>query len=89
VAVSCTGTGEQFIRAAVAHELSARVRHARASVADAALQTIAGLDGGLIAVGSDGAVAMPFNTALMYRGRAAGGSVQTWIWNEEEERSDG
>jgi hypothetical protein len=32
---------------------------------------------------------MPFNTALMYRGRAAGGSVQTWIWNEEEERSDG
>jgi beta-aspartyl-peptidase (threonine type) len=89
VAVSCTGAGEQFIRAAVAHELSARVRHAQEPVADAALQTIAGLDGGLIAVGSDGSVAMPFNTALMYRGRAAGGSVQTWIWSEEEERSDG
>jgi hypothetical protein len=27
---------------------------------------------------------MPFNTALMYRGRAAGGGVQTWIWGEEE-----
>jgi isoaspartyl peptidase/L-asparaginase-like protein (Ntn-hydrolase superfamily) len=89
VAVSCTGTGEQFIRAAVAHELSARIRHANASVPTAAGDAIAELDGGLIAVGSDGSVAMPFNTALMYRGRAAGGSVRTWIWNEEEERSDG
>jgi len=89
VAVSCTGTGEQFIRAAVAHEVSARIRHANASLPAAAVATIAGLDGGLIAVGSDGSFAMPFNTALMYRGRAAGGSVQTWIWSEEEEKSDG
>jgi beta-aspartyl-peptidase (threonine type) len=86
VAVSCTGTGEQFIVASVAHELSAQVRHANASLAAAATAALADLDGGLIAVGSDGSVAMPFNTALMYRGRAAGGSVQTSIWRDEEER---
>jgi beta-aspartyl-peptidase (threonine type) len=80
VAVSCTGTGEQFIRAAVAHELSARVRHAGTPLGDAATAVVEGLDGGFIALGTDGSSAMPFNTGLMYRGRAAGGSVQTWIW---------
>jgi isoaspartyl peptidase/L-asparaginase-like protein (Ntn-hydrolase superfamily) len=85
VAISCTGTGEQFIRAAVAHELSARVRHAGDSLSEAATTVIDDLDGGFIALGRDGSCAMPFNTALMYRGRAAGGSVQTWIWNDEEE----
>src|SRR3954463_11241644 len=86
VAVSCTGTGEQFIRAAAAHELSAQVRHAGVPLTTAASAVVQGLDGGFIALGGDGSAAMPFNTALMYRGRAAGGSVQTWIWPEEEER---
>lgn len=85
VAVSCTGAGEQFIRGAVAHELSARVRHAGESLAAAAASVVAGLDGGLIALRNDGSWSMPFNTALMYRGRAAGGSVQTWIWGNDEE----
>jgi beta-aspartyl-peptidase (threonine type) len=88
VAVSCTGTGEQFIRIAAAHELSARVRHGGAPLTEAAAAVVAGLDGGFIALGSDGSFAMPFNTALMYRGRAAGGSVQTAIWTDQEE-SDG
>jgi isoaspartyl peptidase/L-asparaginase-like protein (Ntn-hydrolase superfamily) len=88
VAVSCTGAGERFIRAAAAHELSARVRHGGASVSDAARAVIDTLEGegGLIAVGSDGSFAMPFNTAVMYRGRAAGGSVQTSIWPDQEEK---
>jgi L-asparaginase / beta-aspartyl-peptidase len=86
VAVSCTGSGEQFIRGAVAHEISARVRHARAPLSDASAAVTKGLDGGLIALGSDGSWAMPFTTALMYRGRAAGGSVRTWIWTDEEEK---
>jgi isoaspartyl peptidase/L-asparaginase-like protein (Ntn-hydrolase superfamily) len=80
VAVSCTGTGEQFIRAGTAHELSARVRHAGAALTDAAEVVVDDLDGGFIALGTDGSSAMPFNTDLMYRGRAAGGHVQTWIW---------
>jgi beta-aspartyl-peptidase (threonine type) len=88
IAVSCTGTGEQFIRIAAAHELSARVRHAGEALADASASVVAGLDGGFIALGSDGSFAMPFTTALMHRGRAAGGSVQTWVWNDEE-ASDG
>jgi beta-aspartyl-peptidase (threonine type) len=88
VAVSCTGTGEQFIRAAAAHELSARVRHAGDALADAAAVVVEGLDGGFIALGRDGTTAMPFNTALMFRGRAAAGAVQTWIWDDKEE-SDG
>jgi beta-aspartyl-peptidase (threonine type) len=85
VAVSCTGSGEQFIRIAAAHELSAQVRHANATLADAAAAVVDGLDGGFIALDDDGSCAMPFNTALMYRGRAAGGAVQTWIWTDQEE----
>jgi L-asparaginase / beta-aspartyl-peptidase len=85
VAVSCTGTGEQFIRAAAAHELSALVRHGGVPLPDAAATVVEGLDGGFIALGADGSSAMPFNTGLMYRGRAAAGSVQTWIWTDQEE----
>jgi isoaspartyl peptidase/L-asparaginase-like protein (Ntn-hydrolase superfamily) len=85
VAVSCTGTGEQFIRGAVAHEISSYVRHRDAPLSEAVTTVIEGLDGGLIAVANDGSWSMPFNTGLMYRGRAAGGSVQTWIWPQEEE----
>ncbi|MFL5893772.1 MAG: isoaspartyl peptidase/L-asparaginase family protein [Thermoleophilaceae bacterium] len=84
VAVSCTGTGEQFIRAVAAHELAALVRHARIPVVAAAETALAGLDGGLIAVGGDGSVAMPFNTALMYRGQAVGGRIKTAIWPPDE-----
>ena len=84
VAVSCTGAGEQFIRAAVGHTIAARVHLTGEALELAAASALEGLDGGLIAVGSDGSIAMPFNTALMYRGRAAGGSVQTWIWNQKE-----
>jgi isoaspartyl peptidase/L-asparaginase-like protein (Ntn-hydrolase superfamily) len=90
VAVSCTGSGERFIRAALAHEVSARMRYTGEAAAAAAARCIGGLDGhgGLIAIGRDGAWAMPFNTALMYRGRAAAGTVQTSIWPDQEE-SDG
>lgn len=84
VAVSCTGVGEQFIRTGVAHELSARARLAGDALADAARAALGDADGGLIAVGRDGSLAMPFNTALMYRGCAGGGQLETWIWNEEE-----
>src|SRR5262249_32653967 len=91
VAISCTGQGERFIRAAAAHEVAARIRHTGATVAEAADRVIKTLDGqgGLIALTKDGKSEMPFNTALMYRGRAAAGSVQTWIWNEEGEVRSG
>jgi len=72
-AVSGTGLGEAFIRAAVAYDMAARMRYRGASLASAAraaLRNVARLggDGGLIAVDRRGNVAMPFNSEGMYRG---------------------
>ncbi|HZB43721.1 MAG TPA: isoaspartyl peptidase/L-asparaginase [Pyrinomonadaceae bacterium] len=71
--VSCTGDGEYFIRASVAHEVSARMRHARESVEHAAAAALEkarklGGTGGLIALDRRGNFTMPFNTSGMYRG---------------------
>ena len=87
-AVSCTGHGESFIRAAVAHEISARMRWAGQTLKQAARSVMADLRlpvaaGGLIAVGADGSWAAPFNTRGMYRGVAvAGEPVRTAIYGE-------
>ena len=72
-AVSGTGLGEAFIRAAVAYDTAARMRYrgeSLASAARAALRNVARLggDGGLIAVDRRGNVARPFNSEGMYRG---------------------
>jgi len=73
-AVSCTGTGEEFIRHNVAHSISALIEYKGLSVEQAAdeliSKTLAQGDGGLIAVSKDGHIAMPFNTAGMARGCA-------------------
>ncbi len=72
-AVSGTGHGEYFIRAAVAHDICARVRDRGVSVGEAARQVVfdvlkpMGGDGGVIALGPGGEIAMPFNTPGMYR----------------------
>jgi len=72
-AVSGTGLGEAFIRAAVAYDVAARMRYRGDSLAAAARAALAnvqklGGDGGLIAVDRRGNVAMPFNSQGMYRG---------------------
>jgi beta-aspartyl-peptidase (threonine type) len=75
-AVSCTGTGEVFIRHAVAHDVAARMLYAKRGVADAAREAIEALpdeDGGvgsLIALDAEGnhAVAMSGKLAGTYRG---------------------
>jgi len=71
-AVSGTGLGEAFIRAALAHDIHARMRYLRAPLgraASAALRNVARLggDGGLVAVDRRGKVVMPFNSDGMYR----------------------
>jgi beta-aspartyl-peptidase (threonine type) len=87
-AVSATGHGEFFIRYAVAHEIAARVAHANQPLADAAEAVIAELgqkggSGGLVAVGRDGTVALPFNCAGMYRGYVTDdGIAYTAIYDE-------
>lgn len=73
-AVSCTGSGEFFIRGVVAYEVSALMEFKGLSLADACVEVIQqrvldlGGDGGLIAVDPMGNIGMEFNTAGMYRG---------------------
>jgi len=72
-AVSCTGSGEFFIRGVVAYDVAALIEHKNYSLAQAADEVInkrileINGDGGLIAVDSKGNIAMPFNTEGMYR----------------------
>ncbi|MCW8085822.1 isoaspartyl peptidase/L-asparaginase family protein [Sabulicella glaciei] len=74
VAVSCTGTGEAFLRCAAAHEVAARMRLAGEDLGAATRFVVeqavpeAGGSGGLIAVDAAGHFALPFNTSGMYRG---------------------
>lgn len=71
--VSGTGWGEFYIRAAVAHDICARVAYRGDSLAVAAEAVVNGEvvklggDGGAIALDRDGNIAMPFNTSGMYR----------------------
>ena len=85
VAVSCTGKGEEFIRRAIAHDLSARIGHGGQSLAEAATdlidEVLAPGDGGLIAVDRLGQIAMPFNTQGMFRAAAdSAGRHEVGIW---------
>ncbi len=79
-AVSCTGTGEVFIRYTAAAEIAARLRWGGQSLDQAASDVIAELltdggDGGLIAVGPSGPPVLPFNSSGMYRGFVTGDGV--------------
>lgn len=72
-AVSSTGWGEFFIRAQVAHDISALMEYKGLSLKEAARLVIQekvpalGGDGGIIAVDKNGTIVMEFNTAGMYR----------------------
>jgi beta-aspartyl-peptidase (threonine type) len=68
-AISCTGDGERIIRAAMAHEVDALMRHGGldlVTACDTALGTLERLGGhgGLIAVAGD-AIAARFNSESM------------------------
>jgi beta-aspartyl-peptidase (threonine type) len=72
-AISATGDGEYFIRATVAHDVSALIEYRGLSLGDAAQQVLdkvgkLGGTGGLIAVDRKGNITQPFNTSGMYRG---------------------
>ncbi|MCI0361948.1 MAG: isoaspartyl peptidase/L-asparaginase [Planctomycetaceae bacterium] len=73
-AVSCTGIGEQFIRHAVAYDVSARMAYLKQPLKEAVAEILAKKlrpnDGGIIAVGADGTIAMDFSTAGMARAAA-------------------
>ncbi|CAN5665472.1 beta-aspartyl-peptidase [soil metagenome] len=73
-AVSCTGSGEYFIRAVAAYDVSAMMEYGGKSLKEACehlvfvrLKKING-DGGLIAIDADCNIDMSFNSEGMYRG---------------------
>ncbi len=73
VAVSTTGHGEYFMRGVTAYDLAALMEYRQLSLEEAASTAIRKLTerggtGGLIALGADGSLSMPFNTTGMYRG---------------------
>jgi len=72
-AISATGDGEYFIRATVARDVAALMEYRGMKLVEAAqsvLDKVAKLGGagGVIAIDREGNVALPFNTAGMYRG---------------------
>jgi L-asparaginase / beta-aspartyl-peptidase len=80
-AVSATGHGEAFIRAAVAHDIAARVRHGGRTLHDAVrevvhgeLLSIAG-EGGVIAVDREGNISLQFNSEGMFRASQRSGEA--------------
>jgi L-asparaginase / beta-aspartyl-peptidase len=85
LAVSCTGTGEAFIRACFAHQLHARLLYSGCTLERAcaeALAEVRGFNGrgGCIAIDRAGNIALPFNSRAMYRAWCgADGVVQVAI----------
>ncbi len=87
VAVSCTGTGEQFIRQAVASGVATRMQLLGEGVQQASdyyiFKALKPKDGGLIALDAKGNIAMPYTSAGMYRGAAdSNGRFEVLIWEE-------
>lgn len=85
-AVSGTGLGEQFIRHGVARDIADRVRYRGFTLSAAADQVVHGVldanDGGVVAVSGTGEIAMPFNTAGMFRAAADWtGRFEVAIWD--------
>lgn len=88
-AVSCTGSGEYFIRGVVAYDVSCLMEYKGLSLEAAAHEVINNRilkingDGGLIAVDSQANIAMPFNTEGMYRAyRSSNGLNQLGIYRD-------
>ena len=84
-AVSGTGIGEEYIRHAVGHAVSARMELAKQTLDQAArsvvFETLKPGDGGLIAVDHDGNAVLLFNTEGMYRGVVdSTGKSEVAIW---------
>jgi beta-aspartyl-peptidase (threonine type) len=89
-AVSATGHGEIFIRAAVAHDISARMRYGGRDLATAVrevvlveLPALQG-EGGVVAIDRDGEIAMEFNSEGMFRAcRRSGAEPEIHIYRPD------
>jgi beta-aspartyl-peptidase (threonine type) len=86
-AVSATGHGEVFIRAAVAHDVCSRMRFGGRALREAVREVVLGElpalrgDGGVIAIDARGEIAMEFNSEGMFRAsRRAGEEAHIAIY---------
>jgi L-asparaginase / beta-aspartyl-peptidase len=76
-AISCTGYGEYFLRAVVAHDVSCLMEYKGLSLSEACQIVVnkklveMGGEGGLIAVDAKGNIELVFNSEGMYRGMAS------------------
>jgi L-asparaginase / beta-aspartyl-peptidase len=89
-AVSATGHGEMFIRAAVAHDICSRMRFGGRALGEAVREVVfeelAKLhgEGGVIAIDAQGEIAMEFNSEGMFRAsRRAGEEARIAIYRPE------
>jgi beta-aspartyl-peptidase (threonine type) len=87
-AVSATGLGETFIRAAAAHELCARIRiggEGLQAALDGVLGDVQSLggNGGLIAVAPSGEAAWGFTTNGMYRALATPAGRRVMVYSDD------
>ncbi|MEZ6094467.1 MAG: isoaspartyl peptidase/L-asparaginase [Pirellulaceae bacterium] len=89
-AVSCTGTGEQYIRHAVAYDVSAKMKYTGVSVDEAVKDildnTLNQGDGGIIAVSKTGEISMRYNTAGMASAAADSSGRFEIIWGNDGEK---
>ncbi len=85
-AVSCTGTGEQYIRNVVAYDVSARMKYKNVSVQQAVDTILSDVlnkgDGGIIAVDKNGNIHMNFSTRGMARAAADSDGRFEVIWGK-------
>ncbi len=88
-AVSATGHGEIFIRAAVAHDISARMRFGQRDLQTAVREVVHGElaalqgEGGVVAIDRHGEISMEFNSEGMFRAsRKAGGGPEIRIYRD-------
>ena len=90
VAVSCTGTGEVFMRTLAAYDIAALMTYAGLSLQQAGDKVIhenipaLGGSGGLIAIDAAGNVVLPFNSEGMYRAYAVVGELPVVAIYREE-----
>src|SRR3546814_17617627 len=85
--ISCTGTGESFIRVGFGSEVDAQIRYRETTLANAtahALDAVAMLGGrgGCIAIDARGKIALPFKSSAMSIGSDSCGEREcqdVWI----------
>ena len=88
-AVSATGHGEVFIRAAVAHDICSRMRYGRENLTEAVREVVLDVlpalrgEGGVVAIDARGEIAMEFNSEGMFRAsRKAGEAARVAVYRD-------